>query len=306
MRVALPLALLLGSAFAGCAAEDVDGPLSDGEQVAGSEQAIRPRLCGTSNPSALELDALEADFGDRLNKMGAFTADDLAANESALTSGVINVYFHVINKGSGIANGDIPDSQINDQISVLNAAYAGSGWSFNLVSTDRTNNATWYAVGYGSQAEKDMKNALRKGGPRDLNLYSANLGGGLLGWATFPSSYASQPKMDGVVLLFSSVPGGSAVPYNEGDTATHEVGHWMGLYHTFQGGCAKKTGDYVNDTPAEKSEAYGCPVGRNTCPATGEDPIHNFMDYTDDSCMFEFTGGQSSRMSAQFATYRAG
>jgi hypothetical protein len=306
MRVALPLALVLGSALPGCAAEDLDGPLSEGEQIGGNQQAVGPRQCGTSNPGALELDALEADFGDRLAKMGVLTADDLASTESALTGGVINVYFHVINKGSGIANGDVPDAQIRNQMDVLNAAYAGSGWSFNLAATDRTTNATWYAAGYGSQAEKDMKNALRKGGPRDLNVYSANPGGGLLGWATFPSSYASQPKMDGVVLLYSSLPGGTAVPYAEGDTATHEVGHWMGLYHTFQGGCKKVGGDYVDDTPAEKSAAYGCPVGRNTCPATGVDPIHNFMDYTDDSCMFEFSSGQTSRMSAQFATYRAG
>lgn len=255
------------------------------------------RLCATDhNPEKIAL--AEADFAIRRAKQAEEAGVDVSG-------GTINVYFHVIRKGTGVSNGDITTTMINNQMSVLNNAYANWGWSFNLVSVDRTTNATWYNGCYGS-SESAMKNALRKGTADDLNIYTCNPSGGILGYATFPSSYSSQPKLDGVVLLYSSVPGGTAAPYNLGDTGTHEVGHWMGLYHTFQGGCASSSsgGDGVADTPAERSAAYGCPTGRNTCSSAGVDPITNFMDYTDDSCMFTFTAGQDARMDSLFTTYR--
>ncbi len=228
--------------------------------------------------------------------------------ERLVSSVNVPVAVHVINKGAGIANGDVPDSQITAQINVLNAAYAatGSPFFFTLASVSRTTNASWYVMTPGTQAESQAKNALRTGGPGTLNLYTASPGQGLLGWATFPQDYTANPKMDGVVVLNTSVPGGGAVPYDEGDTATHEIGHWLGLYHTFQGGCTTKN-DQVGDTPAEKSAAFGCPVGRDSCSRprqAGLDPITNFMDYTDDSCMNTFSGGQVSRMDSLHQQYR--
>ena len=287
--------LVLGAmvAFSGC----TEG--KDVQEAPAQEQvtAQNARGCATKDLSQAEQDAVAA---------------TLAANRHELLatgSVTVNVYWHVINNGTGIANGDIPQSQIDSQIAVLNAAYASTAFKFALASVDRTTNSSWYTTTDGTSAETAMKTALRKGTAKDLNVYSNNMGGGLLGWATFPSSYTSSPKLDGVVILFSSVPGGTAAPYNLGDTATHEIGHWFGLYHTFQGGCAKSAtgGDGVSDTPAEQSAAFGCPTGRDTCTRDpGLDPIFNFMDYTDDACMDRFTAGQDTRMDAQFSTYRYG
>jgi hypothetical protein len=232
-----------------------------------------------------------------------------ALSLAAVSGGTIDVYFHVISKGGTASEGNVPDAQISAQIDVLNDAYAVWGWSFRLAAVTRTNNVTWYTAGPGSTEEAQMKTALRVGTADDLNIYTLNPGGGLLGWATFPSDYRYAPLRDGVVLLFSSLPGGTAAPYDQGDTGTHEVGHWMGLYHTFQGGCNDRRGDFVSDTPAERSPAFGCPVGRDSCSQkkfAGLDPIHNFMDYTDDACIDHFTAGQDVRMDAMFATYRLG
>jgi Pregnancy-associated plasma protein-A len=215
---------------------------------------------------------------------------------------------HVITRANG--TGGVSTQQIQNQIAVMNTGFASTGWSFNLAGVTTTANDAWFTMQPGTTAETQAKNALRVGTAETLNMYVAGIGGGLLGWATFPSSYASRPKLDGVVLLNASLPGGSAAPYNLGDTGTHEVGHWMGLYHTFQGGCARNAtsgGDLVADTPAEKSPAYGCPVGRNSCAnIAGLDPITNFMDYTDDACMNTFTPAQDVRMDSAYSAYRFG
>jgi hypothetical protein len=259
----------------------------------------KPRACGTIQPSGVDAELRELSF---LQSMAERSR--IGATATAFSPVTIKVYFHVITDGSGAG---APTAQmINNQINVLNAAYSQYGFQFTLTATDTTANSTWYTVQPGTTAETQMKTALRRGTAQDLNLYSANIGGGLLGWATFPSSYASSPSKDGVVVLTASLPGGSAAPYNLGDTGTHEVGHWLGLYHTFQGGCNGQ-GDYVSDTAAERSAAYGCPTNRDSCArAAGKDPITNFMDYTDDACMNSFSGGQGTRMQGQWTTYRAG
>ena len=258
----------------------------------------------TNELTAAQVRANEAALGRALAAKGlSKNAKGQAATSgtatAAFATATIPVRFHVITDGT---NGKVTATQISNQIKVLNAAYASSGFAFSLASTDTTVNSRWYTnLRSGSKAEKDMKRALRKGDMGDLNIYTARLGGSLLGWATFPK--ASLDSYDGVVVLDQSLPGGNAAPYNLGDTATHEVGHWMNLYHTFQGGCTG-SGDSVSDTPAEASAAFGCPTGRDTCTAPGTDPIKNFMDYTDDSCMVEFTAGQATRMQNAYVAFR--
>ena len=264
--------------------------------------------CGTKEPTEREKRLIENN-SRRLREMKV-AADPSAALERSAGSVTVNVYFHVITNKKNAGN--ISDAAIQNQIAVLNSAFSGATggvntpFRFNLVSIDRTKNDRWFTAVIGSRTEREMKNALHKGDASDLNFYTNGMGQSLLGWATFPWDYAGNPTMDGVVCHYATLPGGSYAPYNLGDTATHEVGHWLGLYHTFQGGCTA-TNDEVSDTNAQASATSGCPVGRDSCQIDGAnrpDPIENFMDYSTDSCMFLFTTGQSTRMDDKHAVYR--
>ncbi|PFH47619.1 hypothetical protein AMATHDRAFT_67416 [Amanita thiersii Skay4041] len=254
------------------------------------------RSCGTVI-SEEKKEAVRADFLKNKVESSGFAA-----------AATLRVFFHVVAEDTTLSGGWVPDSQISSQINVLNTAYSGSGITWTLGGTTRTINSNWFnSAGPDTSLQDQMKASLRQGGAADLNVYTVGFnsgsGAGLLGYSTFPWDFSSNPTDDGVVILYSSLPGGTAAPYDLGQTLTHEAGHWVGLFHTFEGGCVSP-GDEVSDTPAESDPAFGCPTGRDTCSGTGVDPIHNFMDYSDDACMNNFTPGQISRLQSIMATYR--
>lgn len=252
--------------------------------------------CGTAEPDAEHIG---------MSKVFAAQEARAAGNLTARATINVGVYFHVVAIGTTVANGYLTDKMLSDQLAVLNTDFAPHGVAFNLLGTDKTVNSAW---GQDSN-ELAMKQSLRKGTYKDLNIYfQYKLTEDSLGYAYLPTSVTTGSTAfyrDGVSINAQTVPGGSLTGYNLGKTGTHEVGHWMGLYHTFQGGCTGN-GDYVADTPAQATFSTGCPIGRDSCPSqAGLDPIHNYMDYSSDTCYEEFTAGQQTRMYSFWNTYRA-
>lgn len=244
--------------------------------------------CGTPQTSAAEKARVRSEV------------EALAPHLFLKTTTVIPVAFHVVHNAS---EGDVTTTQTNDQIDVLNAAYAGTGFSFYLASIDYTEDDRWFKKCHLVGWEKKMKKALAIDPEHTLNIYTCKPGQGWFGWSYMPWSYPEDSYWHGPVVHFQTLPGGSYAPFNLGDTLAHEIGHYLGLEHTFEGGCSGP-GDEVGDTPPEASAASSCPVGRDTCAGDGPDPIHNFMNYSDDACIDEFTPGQDTRMRTMTATYR--
>ncbi|NIK62311.1 zinc metalloprotease [Kribbella shirazensis] len=250
--------------------------------------------------SAAEQKAIDARTAQILK---AKAARGLAPKAGTLASASVPVYVHVMRSSSGA--GDVTDTQIAQQIAELNQNFAGqessqaanTGFSFQLAGTYRYNNNQWH----NDRQSTQYRSQTRKGGANALNIWLVDFS--YLGIATFPWDYARNPKIDGIRVHYASLPGGSATNYDLGKTATHEAGHWFGLYHTFQGGCTS-TNDSVADTPAQSSSSSGCPEGRDSCSLPGLDPIHNYMDYSYDACYNQFTPGQSTRISDMWTAYR--
>jgi hypothetical protein len=248
---------------------------------------------------------------------GALRSSGARTGTDAIT---IRTHVHVITRSDG--TGGISPAQLRAQMRAINKGFSGrtagsaaaTPFRFRIASVDVTKKDAWYDWNLTDEGEETAeaeaaKRALHRGTRADLNVYIAGLGGGLLGYANFPQG--TPLKLDGLVLLNESLPGGSAAPYNEGDTGTHEIGHWLGLYHTFENGC-EAPGDYVKDTPYQDDEEniFYCgeteEFGDDTCPQPGKDPVHNFMSYGDDQCLDRFTAGQGKRMVHTWLAFRAG
>ena len=223
----------------------------------------------------------------------------------------VPVYFHILTSADG-KEGLVSAEAIQLQIQVLNNAFAGgygagatTPFRFVYADTDTKANDAWFDMKYEetpTAEERAAKAALNKGGRGALNIYTANVAGDTLGWGRFPWNYAK--GVDGIVIRYSSVPGGSEYPNNQGDTATHEVGHWLGLFHTYEGNCENE-GDSIEDTPPGKDAAKGCPEGWDSCPKVKYyDAVHNYMNATDDACMNQFTRDQSIRMDDMHRMHR--
>jgi hypothetical protein len=255
--------------------------------------------CGFENPSRAERDQIERNLRE-------FRASDRAPliQGAVVPAKNIKVHFHVLTTNSGVGNVD--EAKLDSAITVMNAAYAGTGFTFTKVGSTRTKNTTWYSACDRSTVERQIRKALAVDPARTFNVYLCNLGGGLLGRATFPTYFAENSFMHGVVIHNGTVPGGSFNGYNGGDTLVHEAGHYLGLYHTFQGGCVDGAngGDYVVDTPAEASATYDCNVNKDSCASEGKDSVTNYMNYGSDACMTNFTTDQRIRAWDQTSLYK--
>ena len=287
-------------ALPGCTSCRADGPAPPPR-----EERRGPDRCFTKAPSLEK----QREIARRLQKRRETTP--MVRSPGSV---IIPVYFHVLTNSEG-SDGDVRIDALMSQICVLNAAFSGkdpkaSGGStsdtpfrFVFAGMDKTANNEWFNMPPGldpSPQEIAAKAALKQGDSSTLNIYTAKVDGAY-GWTRWP--WDLDAKVDGVVVSYTALPGGTCHKCNLGDVVTHEVGHWLGLFHTFEGEDCDGDGDFVADTWAELSPAFTC-ASRDSCRAYYNDPVNNFMDYPDDECIYEFTAGQADRMDTVHLEYR--
>jgi Pregnancy-associated plasma protein-A len=285
-----------------------------------SDEDATPSQRNCSSQDVLE-EQLKQDpsLRERMNAIEEFTKR-VAENPQAyrlLANGIIEipVVFNVLYRA---AAQNVSLAQLQSQIDVLNEDFSATNADYNLTATYNsvksgninirfvldavnrrsTTRSSWTT----NDAMKKAAQGIVPTSPTTkLNIWVCNLSGGILGYAQFPGGSSST---DGVVLDDNATgrTGTAAAPFNKGRTATHEIGHWMNLRHIW--GDATCGNDLVGDTPTHNTANFGCPAAghRSTCSGTPIEMTMNYMDYTDDACMYMFSAGQETRMLAVFAS----
>ena len=261
-------------------------------------------------------------------------AKDNANNPSTQkASRNIPVVVHVIHNGDALGSGEnISDAQVLSQIAVLNADFSATNSDFgntpsaftsvaanmdfqfcmaqtdpNGQPTDGIDRVNYGTASFGQSATESMKAATQWDPSKYFNIWVVRFGGdlnGVLGYAQFPNSGSA--NTDGLVVAYNvyGTTGAVQAPYNKGRTTTHEIGHCFGLYHIWgDDGTACTGSDGIADTPNQADENYGCPnFATNTSCSNSGDMSMNYMDYTDDACMYMFTNGQKAVVDGVFAS----
>lgn len=275
------------------------------------------RSCGSMEVLKNNL-AQDPGLRKRMDGIENFTNKIIRDAGRLLPDGTIKIPV-VVNVLYKLAAENISDAQIQSQIDVLNedfkalnADYSSTpaifqnvrsgnvGVSFVLHTIFRksTTKKSW---GTNDAMKKSGTGGINPTSPTtELNLWSCNLGGGILGYAQFPGGSSST---DGVVIDNNAFgrTGTVTAPYDKERTATLEVGHWMNLRHIW--GDATCGNDFIDDTPTHNAANFGCPAAghKSTCTGTPVEMTMNYMDYTDDLCRYMFSAGQKTRMQAVFA-----
>lgn len=310
------LAFLLGGVLLVAACKKSAAP---DEELLAEESAISQRICFSHEVLQQQLQE-DPGLSDRMAAIERFTQQFVSSPESQrlLANGIIEipVVFNVLYKTNAQ---NVSLAQLQSQIDVLNEDYSATNADYNLTSTyqsvksgdiqirfvldqvirKKTNKSSWTT---NNAMKKSSTGGINPTSPTTkLNVWVCNMGGGILGYAQFPGGSSAT---DGVVLDDNATgrTGTAAAPFNKGRTATHEVGHWLNLRHIW--GDATCGNDQVGDTPLHNTANYGCPAAGHlsTCSGTPVEMTMNYMDYSDDACMYMFSVGQKTRMLATFAS----